>query len=344
MNIKIYIISIILIIICYNNLNAGLLINEIASATTGDDWVELFYYSPDKESMNISGLYVTMYYGANENLSADPVTIYSYDRPETPWDDRFVVIHFAASGMTDETDNTGDTNRNGCMDLYRNISAGNLWTTDCVVAIDADDDPNNGNTIDFAAYSNRDGSVNETIEQYLIAAQNINQWNTCPGKTSQECMIDIGVNTLAPYMTISRKSPADTNSLNDFSVTKYMTPGRENILSENISSGRNLFKTIKNKISIGPENFANGNVNIELFVFEECNIRLRIFSSIGVLIYESPLYTNTGPGNFPITWDIKGSGKKAATGLYFAQIEATRKELKKSQEERVYVIVSQYKK
>jgi hypothetical protein len=343
MNIKKYIISIILVIIYYNNINAGLLINEIACATTGDDWVELFFYSTAKESMNISNLYVTMYYGTNENLSTDTVTIYSYDRPETPWDDRFVVVHLTSPGIPDETDYTGDTNHNGYIDIYCNNYYTSLWESDCVVAIDTDDDPNNNGTIDFVAYSNRDGTINGTIESYMTAAQTINQWNLCPGKNSQECMIDIGINTIAPYQTISRKSPADTNSQNDFSVTKYMTPGRENILSGNVSSGRNLFKAIKNKISIGPENFANGNVNIDLFVFEECNIRLRIFTSIGILIYESPLKTYL-PGYFPIPWDIRGLGRKASTGLYIAQIEATKKELKKSQEERIYVIVSQYKK
>jgi hypothetical protein len=87
-------------------------------------------------------------------------------------------------------------------------------------------------------------------------------------------------------MTLSRKNTADTNSQIDFAVTKYMTPGRENILIENISAGKKLFRPKNRKISVGPKNFADGYKGIELFVFEVCNIRLRIFSSIGILNYK----------------------------------------------------------
>jgi hypothetical protein len=344
MCIKNYIIIIAILILFNTSLDAWLLINEIACATSGDDWVELFYYSSIKESMDISGIYVTMYYGTNERLSNDPVTIYSYDRPETPWDDRFVVVHLTTPGIPDETDLTGDTNRNGCIDVYCNNYSGSLWETDCVVAIDSDDDPANNGIIDFMAYSNRDGTPNTTIVSYMTSAQGFNQWVTCPGKTNQECMVDIGKDELKPYMSIARKNGIDSNSQEDFSLTKFLTPGRENIISENISSGRNLFKPLKSRISIGPGSFAGGYKNIDIFVFEMCNIRLRIFSSIGMLIYESPLQRDVYPGNFEIQWDVRGLGKKAAAGLYIAQIEATKKEIKKSQKENIYVIVSQNKK
>ncbi len=344
MCIKNYIISIVIIAIFYSNLNAGLLVNEVACATSGDDWVEIFYHSEVKESMDISALYITMYYGTNENISSDPVTIYSYDRPETPWDDRFIIVHLTEPGMPDETDLTGDTNKNGCIDVYCNNYSGSLWESDCVVAIDADDDPSDNGIIDFIAYSNRDGTPNTTIESYMSAAQNYGQWITCPGKTSQECMVDIGKDELKPFMSISRKNTADTNSADDFSFTKYMTPGRENILSENISSGKNLFRPKKTKISAGPESFADSNKNIEIFVFETCNVRLRIFTSIGMLIHESQLYRDVYPGNFILQWDMRGLGKKATAGLYIAQIEATAKKIKKSQKENIYVIVSRNKK
>jgi hypothetical protein len=285
-----------------------------------------------------------MYYGSNERLSNDPVTIYSYDRPETPWDDRFVVVHLTAPGKADETDLTGDTNNNGYIDVYCNNNNASLWKEDCVVAIDNDDDPSNNGIIDFAAYSNRDGSPNSNVVSYMTAAQSFNHWAVCPGKTSQECMIDIGKDELEPYMTISRKNTTDTNSQIDFAVTKYMTPGRENILIENVSAGKKLFRPEKTRIGVGPKNFTDGYKRIELFVFEMCNIRLRIFSSIGMLIYESQLYNDVTPGYRELTWDTRGLGKKASTGLYIAQIEATKKEIKKSQKENIYVIVSQYKK
>jgi hypothetical protein len=344
MCIKKYIITIIVILIFYCNLNADLLINEIACATSGDDWVELFYYSENNESREISSLHITMYYGTSERLSNDPVTIFSYDKPETPWDDRFVVVHLTTPGGIDETDLTGDTNHNGYIDVYCNNYSSSLWNTDCIVAIDDDNEPSNNGIIDFAAYSNRDGSLNSTIESHLVTAQDFNKWIKCPGKSSEECMIDIGKEGLMPYMSISRKNAADNNSPDDFANTKYMTPGRENIFSENVAGSKNLFKPKKNKISVTPENYANGNKNIELFVFENCNIRLRIFSSIGMLVYESQLYKDVYPGNFALPWNLQCLGKKAATGLYIAHIEATMKEIKKSQEKKIYIIVNRYKK
>lgn len=344
MNIKTITILFTLFLIFSSDLHAGLLINEIACATAGDDWVELFYYSENKESMDISTLHVTMYYGGSERLSNDPVTIYSYDRPETPWDDRFVVVHLASPNKEDETDLTGDTNKNGYIDIYCNNYFSSLWETDCVVAIDNDNNYSNGGIIDFVAYSNRDGNVNSNIETYTKAAQSLNQWNICPGTNIQECMVFIGNETLRPYMTISRKNTSDSNSQLDFAVTKYMTPGRENIISGSLPEKGNLFRTNKKKINITPENFANGRGEIEIFVFENCNIRFRIFSSIGLLVFESPLYRDIIPGNFNLYWNLRGFGKKASAGLYITQIEATRTELKKSQQEQIYLILSQHKK
>ncbi|NMB66370.1 MAG: hypothetical protein GYA16_16015, partial [Spirochaetes bacterium] len=111
-------------------LYAQLLINEIACNVSGSDWVELFLYSVQPLSMDISSLYVTMYYGTNEPLSQNPVTIYSYDRAETPWDDRFVVVHLTDATTPDECDATGDINGNGVLDVYCNNYVNSLWNTD----------------------------------------------------------------------------------------------------------------------------------------------------------------------------------------------------------------------
>ena len=343
MCIKKYIV-IVVVLFCCNNAIAGILINEIACAASGGDWVELFYSSSADESQDISGMCVTMYYGTNEQLAGEPVTMYSYDRPQTPWDDRFVVVHLTAPGTADETDSTGDTNSNGCIDVYCNNYSGSLWETDCVVSLDTDDEPSNNGIIDFMAYSNRDGSPNTTITGYMATAQGFGQWDTCSGLTDQECMFSIGADGLSSYMSISRRNTPDTNSPEDFSITKYMTPGRKNILSESVSGGKNLFKPDKRKISITPEDCASGSKKIELFVYDLCSIRLRIFSSIGILIYESPLYRDVNPGRFEIEWDIRGAGRKASTGLYIAFIEAVKKELKRTQEEKIYVILNKFKK
>lgn len=331
-----------LLFIFYTSVFAGLMINEIACATSGGDWVELRYYNANNEAMEISDLYVTMYYGTNEKLADDTVTIYSYDRPETSYDDRFVVVHLTAPGMTDETDLTGDANRNGYLDIYCDNYSSSLWNSDCVVSIDNDDDPSNGGIIDFVAYSSRDGEINGTIESYIEYALVENQWN-CDNADFQQCMTYTGKNGIESYMSISRINDNDTNSLQDFAVTKFMTPGKENISNGDIPGQGKIFKTQKKTVSITPYNFRTGGSDFEIFIFENCNIRMRIFSSIGMLVYESPLYRNVYPGNFVFNWNLLGRGRKAGTGLYIAQIDATRIKIKKSQTERFYVIVSRYR-
>lgn len=323
-------------------LQAGLLINEIACNTPGNDWVELFFDSSPGNKLEISGLFVTMYYGTNEHLSNSPVTIYAEDRPGTPYDDRFVVVHLTEANTEDETDLTGDSNKNGYIDIYCSNYSGSLWNTDCVVAIDTDDDPGNGGILDFAAYSNRDGSPNDVMETYVNTASSFGHWNTS-NDNIQECMIYTGPDGLESFMTIARKKAADTNSSEDFAVTKYMTPGRKNMLNNDASGGGRIFSMPRKKISVTHKHFSKGNCAIKLFIYRSCNIRLRIFSSIGMLIYESRLYKDVFPGHFAVNWDLKGLGRKACTGLYIAQIEAVKKEVKKTQTEKVYMIVKRYK-
>jgi hypothetical protein len=334
----------VIILLCALPLRAGkLLINEISCSGSGGDWAELFFYSDVKEKMEISGLYVTMYYGKSEPLSSAPVTIYSYDRPETPYDDRFVVVHLSGAAAEDETDITGDTNRNGYIDLYTNNLSGGLWNTDCVIAIDTDDNPANGGIIDFAAFSNRDGAANESMASFVRSAQAMGQWAMPSGDNIQSCMIDIGPKGLSPYMSIARKNANDTNSSNDFAVSKFQTPGRPNILSDSQSGPARLIRAEKNKITMIPGHPVLGTGNIGLFVYEPCSLRLRIFSDIGIPIYESHLMTEVYPGRFTIKWDHRGRGRIAATGLYIGIIEASSSSLRRTESEKIYIILSRYR-
>jgi hypothetical protein len=326
-----------------NRVIAHLLINEIACGTSGDDWVELYFQSDERERIDISKLFVTMYYGTNEHLSDNSITIYSYDRPETPYDDRFAVVHLTNAYMPDETDFTGDTNHNGYIDIYCNNYSGSLWNSDGVIAIDNDDEPDNGGIIDFAAYSNRDGSPNETIRAYVIRAQDLSQWSKYSGENIQDCMIDIGSDGLSPTMTISRSNYSDRNSMDDFQITRYQTPGRPNIFNGSVKKEGCLFKTIKRKVTIIPSHPVLGEGTIDIFVYETCNIRFRIFSSIGMLIHESPLYRNICPGRFSLKWNCRRMNRPACTGLYIGHIEATSSSLKKSDKEYVYIILSRYR-
>jgi hypothetical protein len=319
----------------------GLLINEFVTATDSD-WVELFFQSPVKEKIDISGLYVTAYYGTNEKLGTEPITLYSYDRPETPWDDRFAVVHLAAPGMADETDRTGDTNHNGYLDIYCNSYSGSLWNTEGVIAIDADDDPGNGGIIDFVFYSNRDGNPNKTILSYIESAQAQGQWQACASLNVQLCGVDIGQQGLKSFMSISRTGTGDTNSMKDFAATNFQTPGRPNVLSMN-SGKKKLFSSDKKRITILPGYDNSGKGKINLTVFESCNIRLRIFSSTGQRIFESPLHRSVAPGGFSLQWSPLGGGHALRTGFYIGLIEASSPSMRMSQSERIFIICSRYR-
>lgn len=289
---------------------AQLIINEIACNISKSDWVELFLFSEQPLSMDISSLYVTMYYGTNEPLSQNPVTIFSYDRPETPWDDRFVVVHVTDPVTPDECDSTGDTNGNCRLDVYCNNYINSLWNTDCVVAIDTDDDPSNGGIIDFVAYSNKDGTINQSMLQYVNAAIQHGQWL---GIASEESMVDIGKNGLLEYQSIIRKTALDSNSLNDFVITSYQTPGRPNILP--VSFSKDDFIKVNHTMTFTKRAIAP----FTFFVLQPCSFRVRLFSSIGYKVYESPLLS-TWPGLYSLEWSQ--SIKKIRYGLYLGTIEA----------------------
>ena len=178
-----------------------LLISEFTTNASGD-WVEIVLTEGGPAEMDVSALYVTMYYGTNESLAGETVTMRSVDIPETAFDDRYAVIHLSGPSGADETDAAGDLNGNGIRDIYCNNYSGSLWNSDGIVAIDTDDDPGNG-MIDCAAYSNRDGSMNSTIESYILSAAKNGQWVTESGDI-QQCSVDIGPNGLESWMSLCR--------------------------------------------------------------------------------------------------------------------------------------------
>lgn len=298
------------IILSAVRLNASLLINEISSAGS-EDWVELTL-TADTGSLDISRYYVTMYYGSNEPISESPVTIRNRDLPETPYDDRFVVVHFS-SAAADETDATGDTNGNGVLDVY--CSNYGLWNTDCVVAIDTDDDPSNGGIVDFVAFSNRDGSINTTIRGYIESAVSAGQWR-CDKSDIQQCSVNTGTNQNS-YSTVSRINSADSNSPGDFAVTEYATPGRENIISAN-RGGRKLFRTDSNR---GAHIYGSGDIVIPLFIYEQCSIMFRVFNSAGMMVYSSDLSRDISPGFYTLRIPERSLRGRVLTGLYPVKIE-----------------------
>jgi hypothetical protein len=331
---------ILLLLLLETRLTAGLMINEFVTSTTSD-WVELRLTGSSGEKLDISKLYVTMYYGKNESLSTDPVTIYSYDRPETPYDDRFIVVHLTDPLKPDETDLTGDTNGNGYIDIYCNNYYASLWNTEGVIAIDTDDDPANGGIIDFVYYSNRDGSPNETVTSHVTAAQGHGQWQAGTEQGGQKNAVYIGADGLMSHMSVSRKSPADTNGPADFTVTNYQSPGKENMTIP-LFMGRRLFKPLRKNITIIPGHQSFGSGAIPLFIFIPCCLKLRVFSATGILIHESPLFVSVNPGFFNIYWNPVLQHSRAATGLYLCKIEAVNPSLRLTGEEIIFIIVSRY--
>jgi hypothetical protein len=320
------------IIICPLQLTAKLVINEI-STSSSPNWVEL-KLTGDTPAMDISGLMVTMYYGRSENISLSPVTLKNFDDPETPFDDRFAVIHFTTDPFPDETDETGDLNCNGVRDLYCDNYG--LWNTDCVVAIDTDKDPGNGGIIDFAALSNRDGTINTSVEGYIIKAAEHGAWESCSSDNLQDCAVDIGSSGLNSYSTVSRQG-VDTNSFRDFIVTPFATPGRENII--NPGKGRKKILKSESKKIIHIYSANPSQIKIPLFLFEQCSIKGRIFSSTGVPLYSSELLKDINPGYFIFSVNDRELRGRILTGIYPVKIEAVAKSNRGSETVKLLLVV-----
>lgn len=305
----------VLLITAHSPLRGGLLLNEV-SAGGSIDWIEL-KLTPDTDCLEISQLFATMYYGTNEKISDSPVTLYGSDRPETLWDDRFAVIYFSSSGTSDETDTAGDLNNNSIREIYCNNYG--LWNTDCCVAIDHDDDPSNNGIIDFMAFSNRDGSINSTIASYINYAITYRMWNECASVNLQECCFDTGLNGMKSWQTLSRTGSADTESVTDFVLTSYATPGRENIVSA--PGGRGILKPVKSRLV---HNYGNttGKIELPVFLYRRASLRVRIFNSAGMNVYTGPLITDASPGFLAISICEKDIRGRILTGLYPVSIEA----------------------
>jgi hypothetical protein len=324
-------------ILLTSSAHSGLMINEVSTAAA-NDWVELFYYSPEPSTIDISKLYATMYYGSAEPLSTEPVTLYSWDRPETLWDDRYAVVYPAMPGYADETDRTGDTNGNGRIDLYCANYFASFWNTDCVAAIDTDNDPSNGGIIDFLFYSNRDGSLHSSLMNYVNTAGSFGEWIIDENNTLEFSAVNTGPKGLDSYSTLIRTSINDTNSHGDFTITSIQTPGRPNKTSGAGRKGR-LFKPEKSRITIIPGDSRRFPPRVNLKIYEQCEIKARIFTAAGTPVYESPLYKNTPPGNFSIPWEPKGS----PTGLYICRIEAVNTKKLLTDKASIIITLSRYR-
>jgi hypothetical protein len=314
--------------------SAAILISELVT-NTDDDWVELVNTGGTDDAIDVSGYFVTMYYGSNERMAAETVSLSGRDLPGTPWDDRYVVVHLCDSGGLDETDSAGDLNGNGRRDIYCSNYSGSLWNSDCIVAIDTDDDPAKG-MMDCVAYSNRDGTMNENIESYVRAASRSSQWIINEGNIQLSC-VDIGVDGLSPFMSLCRREGADSNSAGDFFISRYPTPGAANVPAAPVSE-RKILKVWKRKMFIR-RSAGLESIDVPLLVAQPCNIRFRVFSVTGVLLFESRLYRDVPPGDFSVSWRGPSLRRGGLCGMYIGLVEATGKETRSSASERVFLVV-----
>lgn len=317
-----------LILTAQTSPSSALLISEISPAGSPCDWVEIFFYSDVLEKRDISKLYLTSYYGSEEIISTDPVTICSRDLSETPYDDRYVVVRFSEG--VDETDYTGDSNKNGVIDIY--VKGTSPWNTDSVVALD-DNSDHSDSSIDFAAYSIYDGSPNTTVMTYLVSAIANGNWSAFDGV--ENSFIDIGSKGLSSDQSIIRLGK-DSNSKKDFLVTNTPTPGHDNIYSENTCGSFSL--GLKDKYLI--EEFS-GKDSIALKVSVQCSLRFRIYSTSGVQKYESSLIRDVQPGEFRIRLEHSVI-KKLRSGMYIVYFTGVAKG-GKINNSKTMMVVNRYK-
>ncbi len=301
-----------------NIANAKILINEISSGGK-EDWVELFYAGGDVGAAprDISSLFVTMYRGTNFPLASSPITLKPQDDPTTPFDDRFAVVHFIKEPLEDETDQGGDLNGNGVRDIY--CPNYGLWNSDCVVSLDRDDDPKNGDILDFVAFSNRDGSMNKSISKYIKYAIEHGEWQRTDSENSQNWCCNIGKDGLKEWSSLSRKSGKDTNTLEDFAVTGFATPGRENIF---ISGKSKKIFTLEEQGRVRKINKNSPKLSLNLKVMEKCNMKLRLFTASGLNAGSNLSEESYFPGYRRISMESKNFRGKLKTGLYILHIEA----------------------
>jgi hypothetical protein len=285
--------------------------------------------------MEVSQLFVTPYYGTNNKISSAPITLKTENDPATPYDDRFLVVYMHSNGMLPENNQTGDINGNGYLEVYCDNFATALWNTEGVIAIDTDNDSTNGGMIDFVAYSNNSGTPNKTIAGYVKRAMSFGMWQV--SEDTQQVSVDIGKKGLVRYESVSRINDSLTRSKDDFAVTKFQTPGRDNIISDpNFKS--NIFKVKKDRVLIKQAEKPSF-VDIPLFVYEECSIRFRVFTSTGIMIYSSKLINSVYPGDFTVKW--KSDKIKTITpGLFFCKIEAVASGRKKGSSADFSIIIA----
>lgn len=185
-------------------------ITEIAPGISGGDFIEIYIDAPS----NIQGCKV--YEGGSLIKTFQPATVKKGD---------FIVVWASKNGV-DETDVTGDTNRNGYWDVYSEESSPGITNTDgSVTLIHA-----NGEIVDFMTFAeNDDMDYASTLQSGYNNAVSQNQWSPA-ASTEEEYVAGSFLWSKSTAKSMSRKKttnnlPQDTNTKDDWAETS-LTPGR----------------------------------------------------------------------------------------------------------------------
>ena len=187
-------------------------ITEVAFASS-TDWVELYNYG--SSPVDIAGFMLTDLDGTDSRLADKTVTL-------APG--KYAVVYWDEAGV-DETDEAGDLNNNGIIDLYI-PDTGLSSTTDQVVLMSAN---GGGQFIDAVCWSDGAGEFasGEDKDVALLAAYD--QWRISGSTvTKSDCWTDSS--KILPEQSLGRLSATadDTNSKNDWFIFKGPSPGLMN--------------------------------------------------------------------------------------------------------------------
>jgi hypothetical protein len=187
-------------------------ITEVAfSAAT--DWVELYNYG--EAAVDISGLMLTDLDGTDSRLA---------DFKTTLAPGKYAVVYWDDAGI-DETDEAGDINGNGVIDLYI-VDTGLSATDDEIVLMSAS---SGGQFIDAVCWSTGIGEFTSSEDKDIKLLADNDQWIiTGDTVTKSDCWADSS--KVKSDQAIGRITAitADTNSKNDWRLFRLPTPGKDN--------------------------------------------------------------------------------------------------------------------